>query len=286
MTIDDPSMEPGDGPVHYQISITGRQAAAFFLGLLVSLGFAFFFGMKTGAAARRGPNALQSLAQVSDLPVPTPAPAEAARPVTAAAATSDPAEAPRPVETGEKRLGFDDAAPAEADAKAEAKSEKGDSKALARPTPKTETKDGAKEVARSDARSDARKAPASQDAPKEVASKAAKDGVKAAPAVGPPATPVPGKAALAAKPAPDAKKAAATWFVQALATKNAQAADDLAKRLRKAGWKADVSLAPNKPGVFRVRVGPYAEKAKAEAAAKKIRDAEKAHKLAPAVVTG
>lgn len=283
MTIDDPSMEPGDGPVHYQISITGRQAAAFFLGLLVSLGFAFFFGMKTGAAARRGPNALQSLAQVSDLPVPTPAPAEAAHPVAAPAATSDPAEAPRPVEPGEKRLGFDDAAPTEADTKAETK---GDSKAPARATPKAEAKDAAKDAGRDDARLDARKAPAPQDAPKEVASKPAKDGVKTAPASGPSATPVPAKVTPAAKAAPDAKKAAASWFVQALATKNAQAADDLAKRLRKGGWKADVSLAPNKPGVFRVRVGPYAEKAKADAAARKIRDAEKAHKLAPAVVPG
>src|SRR5258706_8888698 len=61
----------GDGgPVHYQISITGRQAAAFFLALLVALGLAFFFGMKTGAAARHGDVAAVSAS--IDSPQPSP----------------------------------------------------------------------------------------------------------------------------------------------------------------------------------------------------------------------
>ena len=53
--------EEKDGPVHYQVSVTGRQAAAFFLVLLAALGLSFFFGMKTGAAAKRGPDAVTAL---------------------------------------------------------------------------------------------------------------------------------------------------------------------------------------------------------------------------------
>ncbi|MGZ6972246.1 MAG: hypothetical protein ACXVID_11320, partial [Thermoanaerobaculia bacterium] len=66
-------------PVHYQISVTGRQAAFFFLLLLVALALAFFFGMKTGAAARKGAAAATTLAAASDLPVPTLAPSESPR---------------------------------------------------------------------------------------------------------------------------------------------------------------------------------------------------------------
>ena len=63
-------------PVHYQVSVTGRQAAFFFLLLLVALALAFFFGMKTGAAARKGPGAVATLLAAPDLPVPTLAPSE------------------------------------------------------------------------------------------------------------------------------------------------------------------------------------------------------------------
>ena len=79
--LNDPPEEPrGPAPVHYQISITGRQAAFFFLLLLVALGLSFFFGMKTGAAARQGPGgAAATIASASDLPVPTLAPAEGLR---------------------------------------------------------------------------------------------------------------------------------------------------------------------------------------------------------------
>ena len=63
--------EEKEGPVHYQVSVTGRQAAAFFLVLLASLGLSFFFGMKTGAAATKGPDRVSALAAQSDIPVPT-----------------------------------------------------------------------------------------------------------------------------------------------------------------------------------------------------------------------
>ena len=59
--------EEKDGPVHYQVSVTGRQAAAFFLGLLAALGLSFFFGMKTGAAAKKGPDPISALTAQSDI---------------------------------------------------------------------------------------------------------------------------------------------------------------------------------------------------------------------------
>ena len=62
--------EEKDGPVHYQVSVTGRQAAAFFLGLLAALGLSFFFGMKTGAAAKRGMDPISALTAQSDISVP------------------------------------------------------------------------------------------------------------------------------------------------------------------------------------------------------------------------
>jgi DedD protein len=67
--------EEKDGPVHYQVSVTGRQAAAFFLGLLAALGLSFFFGMKTGAAARKGLDPISALTAQSDIAVPAAEPA-------------------------------------------------------------------------------------------------------------------------------------------------------------------------------------------------------------------
>jgi cell division septation protein DedD len=73
-------MPEKSAPVHYQISITGRQAGFFFLLLLAALGLSFFFGMKTGAAAKKGPGgAAAVIASASDIPVPTLAPAEGLR---------------------------------------------------------------------------------------------------------------------------------------------------------------------------------------------------------------
>jgi len=77
---DRPEEAQSAAPVHYQISITGRQAGFFFMALLAALGLSFFFGMKTGAAARKGPGgAAAIIASASDIPVPTLAPAEGLR---------------------------------------------------------------------------------------------------------------------------------------------------------------------------------------------------------------
>jgi cell division septation protein DedD len=205
-------------PVHYQISVTGRQAAFFFLLLLVALALAFFFGMKTGAAARKGPGAAATLATASDLPVPTLAPSE------------NPREEKKPAE---EALGF------AADKRVAVKEA-----AAATPAP----------------------APTAVPSPK-----------TAAPTAAPPKEP-PAKAAPA-KAAPKGP-----FWVQLLATKKAQAADELMKRLKEEGFAADVSAVPGKDGWFRVRVGPFKERSKAETTARKIKAADKQIKNTPLVV--
>ena len=189
--------------VHYQISVTGRQAAAFFFVLLLSLSLAFFFGMRTGAAARKGPGAAAALAQVSDLPVPTPSPAGPAKPAD------------------EPKLGFPEGAKAPAPPP-----EPGRSK----PSPPAPTK--------------------------------------------PPATPTAPPAAPTPVPKAATKKEG-SFFVQVLATQKADVADEMTKKLRADGFAADVTPVPNKPGWFRVRVGPFADRSKADATAGRIQKVEK-----------
>jgi len=204
--------KPGRPPVHYQISVTGRQAAFFFLLLLAALALSFFFGMRTGAAARKGPGAVATLVAASDLPVPTLAPSETPRESRKA---ETPAEKPT-----EAPLGF------AADKSA---------------------------------------------APKETSAAATPAGVPAP--VSAPAKP----------PTPKAVPKGPFW-VQVLATKKAPAADELMKRLKSEGFAGDVSAAPGKDGWFRVRVGPFKERAKAEAAARKIRLTDKQIRNRPLVV--
>jgi cell division septation protein DedD len=206
--------EEKDGPVHYQVSVTGRQAAAFFLVLLAALGLSFFFGMKTGAAAKRGPDAVTALAAQSDLAVRPEADEDADAPPTPA-----PTEAP---------LGF------------------GSSPEPAR-----------------------RKEPAPTPRPEPV--------VKEEPA------PVPVVKELAPEPTAVPKAAAPAvargedgpFWVQLLVTSSAEKADTLAKKLKRDGFRPDVSLVPGKKGLFRVRVGSYPDRARAEAAAKKVQAVEK-----------
>jgi cell division septation protein DedD len=202
-------------PVHYQVSVTGRQAAFFFLVLLVALALAFFFGMRTGAAARKGPGAVTTLATASDLPVPTLAPSENAR------------EEKKPAE---EALGF------AADKRVALK----EAAAAATPAP----------------------APTAVPSPKPPA-----------PTAAPPAKEAPAKAAPKGP-----------FWVQVLATKKAQAADELMKRLKDEGFAADVSAVPGKVGWFRVRVGPFKDRSKAEATVRKIKLTDKQIKNTPLVV--
>ena len=208
-------------PVHYQISITGRQAGFFFLLLLGALGLSFFFGMKTGAAARKGPGgAAAVIASASDIPVPTLAPAENVR------------DERKPAD---EALGI---------------------------------------------RPEEKRAAAAEEKEARDAKKAAEAAPTAVPPTPAPPTPVPTPKPTAAKPA--APKG--PFYVQVLATKDAARADELAKRLKGEGFSADVATIPNKPGWFRVHVGPFKERAKSEALAKKIKATDKQIKNVPLVV--
>lgn len=199
--------EPGeDGAVHYQISITGRQAAGFFVFLLAALGLAFFFGMRTGAAAHRAPDAVTRLAQASDIPVPTVLPEQ--KPEKSAIAPT--------AEGAEKPLGF----------------EGGPAPGVSGP-------------------------PQKSTAVPVIATRATE-----------PATAAPVKAAVRPTPTAASRGAAAKTrrtSVQ-LAALSAEKADELARRVKAAGYRTDVSAVPGKNGVFRVRAGPFSDRAKAEAA--------------------
>lgn len=218
---DDRSDRPARPPVHYQISVTGRQAGLFFLLLLAALALAFFFGMKTGAAARKGPGAVATLRNASDLPVPTLVPSDG------------PQDARRPGSSPEK--------PAE-EALGFAADKRAALKEAAAATP----------------------VPVPTPAPT-------------------PQRPVP--TAAPPKEAPAAKAVAkGPYYVQVLATTKAPAADELRKRLKDEGFAADVSAVPGKEGWFRVRVGPFKDRAKAEATAKRIKTTDKQIKNTPLVV--
>ncbi|HEX5854456.1 MAG TPA: SPOR domain-containing protein [Thermoanaerobaculia bacterium] len=215
--------KPGRPPVHYQISVTGRQAGFFFLLLLAALALSFFLGMRTGAAARRGPGAVATLAAASDLPVPTLAPSESAREGRKA---ETPAEKPT-----EAALGF------AADKRAAPKERAAAATPAGVPTPVPE---------------------------KPSTSKAAE--------------PPPPKEASASKAVPKGP-----FWVQVLATKKAPAADELVKRLKSEGFAGEVSAVPGKDGWFRVRVGPFKDRSKAEATARKIKVTDKQIKNTPLV---
>lgn len=207
--------EEKDGPVHYQVSVTGRQAAAFFLVLLGALGLSFFFGMKTGAAAKRGPDAVTALAAQSDIPVQTEA-------------SDGPGERATPAPT-EPPLGFGSGtdSPRERDRESATK-----------PEPVVREEPAPAPVVRE-------LAPEPAAAPKET---------------------------LPAAPAP---KETGPFWVQILVTSSAEKADSLAKKLKADGFRPDVSLVPGKRGLFRVRIGSYPDRARAEAAVKKVQAVEK-----------
>ena len=58
-----------------------------------------------------------------------------------------------------------------------------------------------------------------------------------------------------------------------MATKEAEAADLLVAKLKKAGGfiKPDVTAVPGKAGYLRVRIGPYPERSAAEAAVRRLK---------------
>jgi len=77
---------------HYQISLTARQAVGIFVGLLLALGLAFFFGLMTGLSGRgradaRGPEPTETVAEAR--------PAAEALPAVETAVPTPRGEAPR-----------------------------------------------------------------------------------------------------------------------------------------------------------------------------------------------
>ncbi len=108
-------------------------------------------------------------------------------------------------------------------------------------------------------------------------------------------TPTPSIEAAAPGPAPAVGPAAGSpanersqsadeagpFWIQVLVTKSAEKADGLAKKLRADGFKPDIALVPGKEGLWRVRVGPYPDRPRAEAAA---RMAERLEKLDATIV--
>ena len=221
--------EEKDGPVHYQVSVTGRQAAAFFLGLLAALGLSFFFGMRTGAAAKRGPDPISALTAQSDISVPTPE-----GETRGDRATPEPTEAP---------IGFETAPPAPPAQKASVPEE--------------------------------RAAPVEEPKIVELAPE---------PTPAPPRRTVP--APVPEKEPAAAKKGDEVLWVQIIVTSDAEKADALAKKLGSDGFNPVVSPVTGKKGLsFRVRIGPYSSRAKAEAAAAKVQKAEKLQ-TKPIIVPG
>ena len=75
----------------------------------------------------------------------------------------------------------------------------------------------------------------------------------------------PAAAAMGEAPSRDGK----VW-VHAAAL-GAEKADSLARKLTEKGYPTDVSPIEGKPNLFRIRIGPYADRAKAEAAVKKLK---------------
>lgn len=223
--------EEKPGPIHYQVSVTGRQAAGFFLALLAALGLSYFFGMKTGAAAKRGLDPITALTAQSDIPVPTAEPEGRAEKVA-----PEPTEAP---------IGF------------------------AAPTPEPAQEPAVKP------------SPTARETPKPAATKeppAPLEEPKVVELAPPPAPAPTKKAAATAVPAKEpeaAKQADDSYWVQVLVTSSPEKADGLSKKLKTDGFRPDVSLVPGKKSLFRVRVGPYPDRAKAEAGAKKVEKLEK-----------
>lgn len=247
--------EPGpDGAVHYQISITARQAAAFFVVLLLSLGLAFFFGMKTGAAAKRAGDPATRLAAASDLPVPTAVPIE------------EPAEKP----DEDRRLGFEKAkpTPAEKASVSEPPRTEPQEQPTATPVPPKPTPEPKPTKTEKPA---VEKTPVKAPVEKPAAEKTVERPVVEKPAA---------EKAAVDKPGASRKEA---WYLQVFATKSIAAAEKLSDRLKQAKLRCDVSTDPSGSGVYRVRVGPYAEKAQAEAAKKKVLEIDRSLKDAKLV---
>lgn len=232
---------------YYQVSFTGGQALAVVIVVLLGLGLSFFFGAKAGF--ERLPDTPAAAAPRDAPPAPSPAPSEnaetsAASPsATSSAAPS--AGAPSPASLEEAPV-FEDR---------EAGTAEGPRTATVGPAPST-----------GPSRTQIAGSP-SGGAPKAAAPAAPADGASRPEAPKkPPALP---SEPPATKPAAAAKGG---YFVQVLSTSSkAEAARWKEKLAAKSYRTAAVTSVESKKGrLYRVRTGPYPDRAQAKKAAAKI----------------
>jgi cell division septation protein DedD len=273
---------------HYQIELTSRQVLAALIVLLVCLFASFFAGVWIGRNAEAD-QAAHELARVDEVARggerfdffgKTGPPDGAAAPADGAAAPdSDLAPAAAgslddtdfgPDAEDEELLGDEGDQPIMADTDPDALFEDDAAEGDAALPPPEEMGRGGRR--RRGAARAAEKAGGAADAEAAVADEAASPGAAenaGAPASTAPASTVPASPAPAA--APPAAAAESGFHIQVLATGDRDKAEALVKRLVDADFKA--FIAPSNEGgktVYRVRVGPFPDRAAATAQAKEL----------------
>jgi cell division septation protein DedD len=253
------STEPRE-PSYYEVALTNRQVLVAFVVLLTCLLAAFLSGVWVGRGAAPA-------TRVAALPAPPSSSAPAAPPIEqltffagkepGARSPAKPAEVPAPKPVAPEAKSAEDPATeamrrtleAEMAAHREATPQRAPEP---EPAPKPE-----------EARSTA-------PAPLEPGARARQPSTPPAPAptrAAPPASPV--APAPAAKPAVAA--AGSTW-IQVYSSTNGARAREIAEQLRKASFPVVVAeIAKDGPTAWRVRVGPFSTRAKADAAATRLR---------------
>ena len=235
---------------YYQVSFTGGQALAAVISVILALGLAFFFGAKAGF--ERAPDA-EGAAAARPVPVaPAPAPGESATTAGTASPATSSASSSSPPSGTSPSAGAIEEAPVFEDREA-----------------------GPAQAPRSSAIGPA---PSTGPSRTEIAGGGGKPVPKAAPAPPPAATAT--KTEAPAKPAAEhvesapAKAAPAKggFYVQVLSTSSkAEAARWKEKLAAKSYRTAAVTSVDSKKGkLYRVRTGPYSDKAQAKKAAAKI----------------
>ena len=235
---------------YYQVSFTGGQALAAVVSIVVALGLSFFFGAKAGFERTAEPGAA---------PNARPAPVGAAAPAPAeTSATEAASPTPSAVAASEEAPVFEDREPGVAESKtppAAGEASRAPSRTEISGAPKTAaTKPGASHPAAPTASSEL---PTSAAPAKDAQARAARE----------PARTAGGEPAQKTAPA-----RAGGYFVQVLSTSSKAEARRWKEKLEAKSYRtAAVSSVESKKGtLFRVRLGPYPDRAQAKKAAAKI----------------
>jgi cell division septation protein DedD len=269
------SSEPRE-PSYYEVALTNRQVLVAFVVLLICLLAAFLSGVWVGrgpappprvakaapapAAAEPGAPPLEQLTFFADKNAGRPAKTAETPAAKAPAAAADSA-----TETMRKTLEAEMAAHREGTGAAPAGAAAAGAQAPpAAPAAAVPLVPGAR----------ATQTPATA-APARAAEPTVAGAPDAKTAKAPAAAPAKSEAAAPAK-APDAASPGATIWIQVYSSTNGVRANEIAASLRKAKYKVTVEQT-SKDGqtTYRVRVGPYTTKAKADAAATRLRREQK-----------